>query len=73
MNPRPLTPQMLQAKILHCWNHDMKLSEFHTAVRAYPKRLAQLIAVNGRWFEKEHIPGPVVWNRMDNAPNGNAP
>ena len=72
VNPRPMTPDLLQAKILHVWEHDLKLSELHNAVRAYPGRLAKAIAVDGRYFEKEHIPN-VVWDRMDNAPNGNAP
>ncbi len=72
LNPRPSTPALLHAKILHVWNNEMPLAEFHNAVRSYPKRIAQLISVNGRYFEKEHIPN-VVWNRMDNAPNGNPP
>lgn len=70
MNPTPATPALLQAKILHVWEHEIKLSHIHNAVRAYPETMARIIKVRGRYVEKERIDN-VVWDRMDDAPNGN--
>ena len=72
MFPKPTTPALLQAKILHCWDHDIKMSMIHNAARAYPETMARIIKVNGRHVEKERIMN-VIWDRMDNAPNANAP
>ena len=72
MNPKPTTAALLQAKILHVWEHGIKMSMIHNAARAYPETMARIIKVNGRHVENERIMN-VIWDRMDNAPNANNP